>query len=107
MNKEYLIKKAAEHGITLDETTAEKYTNLTDEELDNLQIAGGCGGGSELPSLNDQMEELAAKCPDYDPTYWAVNNGKTSCKYCSHAMVIYDSPMSYLHCKGKLFAVGP
>jgi hypothetical protein len=39
MKKSELIKKAAERGITLDETQAEKYINLSDEELEN--IAGG------------------------------------------------------------------
>ncbi|MDR0904499.1 MAG: hypothetical protein LBM59_07695 [Ruminococcus sp.] len=39
MTKEDLIKKAAARGITLTETEAEKYLNLSDEELEN--IAGG------------------------------------------------------------------
>jgi hypothetical protein len=42
MKKDELIKKAAERGITLDETQAEKYINLSDEELENLEISGGC-----------------------------------------------------------------
>ncbi|MDR0903698.1 MAG: hypothetical protein LBM59_03615 [Ruminococcus sp.] len=43
MNKESLLKKARERGITLDETQAEKYVNLSDEELENLAVSGGCG----------------------------------------------------------------
>jgi hypothetical protein len=44
VKKEDLIKKAAERGIAIDETTAEKYINLSDEELANLDISGGCTG---------------------------------------------------------------
>jgi hypothetical protein len=42
VKKEDLIKKAAERGIAIDETTAEKYIELSDEELANLEASGGC-----------------------------------------------------------------
>jgi hypothetical protein len=58
MKKEDLIKKAAERGITIDETQAEKYINLSDEELENLEVSGGCGGGTELTE-----EEKNRQCP--------------------------------------------
>jgi hypothetical protein len=42
MKKEDIIKKAAERGITIDDTQAEKYIILSDEELANLEASGGC-----------------------------------------------------------------
>jgi DNA-directed RNA polymerase subunit RPC12/RpoP len=42
MKKEDLIKKAAERGMTITEEQAEKYVNLSDEELENLDVSGGC-----------------------------------------------------------------
>ncbi|MDR0975045.1 MAG: hypothetical protein LBL80_05085 [Ruminococcus sp.] len=55
MKKEDLIKKAAERGITLDEAQAEKYISLSDEELENLAVAGGgiCDKDPEPQSMAD------------------------------------------------------
>ncbi|MDR0987610.1 MAG: hypothetical protein LBL98_07975 [Ruminococcus sp.] len=41
MKKEELIAKAHERGITLTELQAEKYIELSDEELENLEASGG------------------------------------------------------------------
>ncbi|MDR0904502.1 MAG: hypothetical protein LBM59_07710 [Ruminococcus sp.] len=41
MKKEDLIKKARERGITLTDEQAEKYINLSEEELENIVGGGG------------------------------------------------------------------
>jgi rubrerythrin len=54
MKKDDLIKLAAARGITLSAAQAEKYTELSDEELENL--SGGtkdCLTGSELGTAYD------------------------------------------------------
>ncbi|MDR0975046.1 MAG: hypothetical protein LBL80_05090 [Ruminococcus sp.] len=80
MKKDELIKKAAEHGITIDETQAEKYLNLSDEELANLEIAGGkCG---EIPPYQSVPNEKAATCPYYERSRDALRN---ACQFCKHA----------------------
>ncbi|MDR0987523.1 MAG: hypothetical protein LBL98_07530 [Ruminococcus sp.] len=42
MKAEDIMKKAAERGITIDAAESEKYVNLSDEELENLSVSGGC-----------------------------------------------------------------
>ncbi|MDR0975048.1 MAG: hypothetical protein LBL80_05100 [Ruminococcus sp.] len=42
MKKDDLIKLAASRGITINEEQAEKFTELSDEELENLASGGGC-----------------------------------------------------------------
>jgi rubrerythrin len=48
MKKDDLIKLAADRGINLSEKQAEKYTELSDEELENL-----AGGGEIKCRIND------------------------------------------------------
>ncbi|MDR0974267.1 MAG: hypothetical protein LBL80_01090 [Ruminococcus sp.] len=75
MKKEDLIKKAAERGITLDEATAENYSNLSDEELANLDISGGCGKGYTEPYIG--MGDEAVNC-----TYYENSKGNAAQKNC-------------------------
>jgi hypothetical protein len=79
MKKEELIRRAAERGITIDETQAEKYVNLSDEELANLEIAGGCGGNP--PAYQLVPKDQAANCAYYEKT---GNPLKNSCQFCKH-----------------------
>ncbi|MDR0974265.1 MAG: hypothetical protein LBL80_01080 [Ruminococcus sp.] len=58
MKKEELIKKAASHGITLDDISAEKYKNLSDEELANLDISGGTNCDSDSKADNKEKEKI-------------------------------------------------
>jgi DNA-directed RNA polymerase subunit RPC12/RpoP len=54
MKKDDLIKLAAARGITLSAAQAEKYTELSDEELENL--SGGtkdCISGKEMATAYD------------------------------------------------------
>ncbi|MDR0975051.1 MAG: hypothetical protein LBL80_05115 [Ruminococcus sp.] len=51
MKKETLIKKAAERGITLTESQAEKYLALSEDELAN--IAGGANDCTQKTNLPD------------------------------------------------------
>jgi hypothetical protein len=81
MKKEELIKRAAERGITLDETQAEKYVNLSDEELANLEISGGACGG-EPPAYQLVPPEYAANCPYYEKS---ANPMRNSCLSCRHS----------------------
>jgi hypothetical protein len=76
MKTEELIKKAAERGVTLDEATAEKYCNLSDEELANLDISGG-GCKNPTPTskrIIDNLDE-AATCIHYDSTLFLTRTG--------------------------------
>jgi bacteriocin-like protein len=92
MKKEDLIKKAAERGITLDETQAEKYITLSDEELENIS-----GGGSNLCGFKQEITDgnKALTCK-----YYSVFDPKRSvqiCGNCSHAMIDSET-LSSLWC---------
>ncbi|MDR0987613.1 MAG: hypothetical protein LBL98_07990 [Ruminococcus sp.] len=72
MKKEELIKKAAERGFALSELQAEKLTELTDEELENLDISGGgCGSGmaNAIAPYPGKIVDLTAylTCGLYEP----------------------------------------
>ncbi|MDR0975053.1 MAG: hypothetical protein LBL80_05125 [Ruminococcus sp.] len=78
MKKEDLIKKAAERGITLDETQAEKYINLSDEELENI-----ASGGSGPCGFKQKVDpKKAINC-----IYYVLCNDGTvrTCYNCAHA----------------------
>ncbi|MDR0987611.1 MAG: hypothetical protein LBL98_07980 [Ruminococcus sp.] len=82
MKKEELIKKAAERGVVLDEAQAEKYTELSDEELDNLSVSGGGCGTPDGKKIDDKT--YAAKCAYFN----RKNNTPitvTYCIYCTNA----------------------
>ncbi|MDR0987607.1 MAG: hypothetical protein LBL98_07960 [Ruminococcus sp.] len=66
MKKEELIKKAAERGVTLTETQAEKYVAISDEELEN--VAGGllCGFKREVTRAEQTRAET---CPYFSRHY--------------------------------------
>ncbi|MDR0904501.1 MAG: hypothetical protein LBM59_07705 [Ruminococcus sp.] len=92
MKKSDLIKKAAEQGVALTEEQAEKYVNLSDEELENLDIAGGgfCGFKKEITDGNK-----ALTC-----RYYSVFDPKRSvqiCGNCSHARIDSET-LSSLWC---------
>jgi DNA-directed RNA polymerase subunit RPC12/RpoP len=82
MKKEDLIKKAAERGITLDETQAEKYINLSDEELEN--IAGGVGlcSAVRVYHCNDCWHE-------FEVTYTGTSDRAVTCPKCKSESVSY------------------
>jgi hypothetical protein len=86
MKKEDLIKRAREHGITLSETQAEKYINLSDEELENLAVAGGTPCTSKIGfKKHVQYPKRAQVCK-----YFELNNtyfGAPNCEGCKHAEV--------------------
>ncbi|MDR0903699.1 MAG: hypothetical protein LBM59_03620 [Ruminococcus sp.] len=81
MKKEELIRRAAEHGISIDETQAEKYINLSDEELENLEISGGACGDPPPPHQLFPVER-AANCAYYEKT---GNPLKNSCQFCKYS----------------------
>ncbi|MDR0904208.1 MAG: hypothetical protein LBM59_06210 [Ruminococcus sp.] len=76
MKKEYIIKKAAECGITMDEKTADKYVNLSEEELENLDISGGACGDGNAKTETDKTETAKNANLTYDPR--RSNNIKTA-----------------------------
>jgi hypothetical protein len=83
MKTDELIQKAAERGLTIDKETAEKYINLSDEELANLNIAGGeedkCSEKTyaEISNLNE-----AERCTYFEAKNENLNNKKCNrCKY--------------------------
>jgi hypothetical protein len=85
MKKEDLIKHAAARGITLSETQAEKYINLSDEELEN--IAGGTASCTEKKGFRHyvQYPKRAQVC-----RFFEFNNtyvGAPNCQGCKHADV--------------------
>ncbi|MDR0975056.1 MAG: hypothetical protein LBL80_05140 [Ruminococcus sp.] len=96
MKKEELIKKAAERGIDIDETAAEKLLHLSDEELANI-AGGGCGdppadtrvfgddlSPSDLIVIND-LDRAAASCEFASPLDGAT---VTNCTLCRTRLVI-------------------
>jgi hypothetical protein len=93
MKKEDLIKKAAERGITIDETTAEKYVSLSDEELENINVSGGC----EKPpdgSVYIEDKNRAKNCAYYDREHY-VTDTCTSCRSC---VVVEEFPRVGVYC---------
>ncbi|MDR0987623.1 MAG: hypothetical protein LBL98_08040 [Ruminococcus sp.] len=67
MKKEELIKKAAERGITLNEEQAESYINLSDEELENLAVSGGCFDFLiKYDTPEETMRKKAGGCSYYE-----------------------------------------
>jgi predicted Zn-ribbon and HTH transcriptional regulator len=82
MKKEDLIKKAAERGITIDETQAEKYINLSDEELEN--IAGGWGVCSVIRVYS------CNKCwHEFEVEYTGTPDKAVTCPKCKSENVSY------------------
>ncbi|MDR0974266.1 MAG: hypothetical protein LBL80_01085 [Ruminococcus sp.] len=81
MKKEVLIKKAASYGITLDETQAEKYSTLSDEELANLDISGGCK--KDNSSEDDKNVRRAVGC-----SLFTAEPG-TSWRHCGNCSNMY------------------
>jgi hypothetical protein len=85
MKKEELIKKAAERGITIDETTAEKYVNLSDEELENLDVSGGGCTGSPFSKVSRDNF-----CSKYVKG-WDINLPTCKpCELCSKSLPVND-----------------
>ncbi|MDR0987616.1 MAG: hypothetical protein LBL98_08005 [Ruminococcus sp.] len=91
MTKEAIIEKAAARNIILSEEAAEQYVNLSEEELENLAVSGGCGGGSSTePAVSskiipDPVAQIKT-CPFYEresyyPNKSEYNNSCDSCKY--------------------------
>ncbi|MDR0975050.1 MAG: hypothetical protein LBL80_05110 [Ruminococcus sp.] len=70
MKKETLIKKAAERGITLTESQAEKYVSISDEELENLDISGG----------RNICEDFGVSCEKYVMRYSGLERACRTCK---------------------------
>jgi hypothetical protein len=86
MKKEDLIKKAAERGITIDETQAEKYINLSDEELANLEVSGGCPTPGNVYK-NAVTDSDANGCEFFDSKSLLE---KQKCSNCKRAEVSTD-----------------
>ncbi|MDR0987606.1 MAG: DUF2624 domain-containing protein [Ruminococcus sp.] len=91
MKKEELIKLAAQRGVTLTETQAEKYASISDEELENI-TGGGliCGFKREITDGNK-----ALSC-----SYYSVSDPKKAvqiCGNCSRA-VIDSETLTGLYC---------
>ncbi|MDR0975054.1 MAG: hypothetical protein LBL80_05130 [Ruminococcus sp.] len=94
MKKEDLIKKAAERGITIDETQADKYISLSDEELANLDIAGGkCARYNSNYGLTVYGEE-ADGCPYFE---FKGSSSEISCFHCANADK-YENTPGYREC---------
>ncbi|MDR0975047.1 MAG: hypothetical protein LBL80_05095 [Ruminococcus sp.] len=85
MKKDDLIKRAAARGITIDESQAEKYLTLSDEELENLAIAGGTPCSEKIGFRKSvPYPKRAQVCKDYrlgNNTYF----GPPNCIACTHA----------------------
>jgi hypothetical protein len=92
LKKEFIIKKAAEQGYSITEEQAEKFSTLSDEELENLNLAGGgCGDPPEDTRVfGDILEPSsvivindAARAPQYcDFTHSIDGNPVTNCSNC-------------------------
>jgi hypothetical protein len=92
MKKEDLIKKAAERGIAIDETQAEKYVNLSDEELANI-----AGGGSNLCGFKHEVNgKNANSCRFYVPG--ATDSTTRSCYNCMNAVAERKGDGFVLYC---------
>jgi bacteriocin-like protein len=86
MKKEDLIKRAAAQGITLTEEQAEKYINLSDEELAN--IAGGGSG----PCRNDRRVldgNEAPNCPYYKDAQ-PIPSHAVHCGFCEYTRYLVN-----------------
>lgn len=87
MKTDELIKKAAKHGLIIDAATADNYVDLSDEELENLDISGGdnkCGGdkdGAKIANLKDDAEN----CPHFEVANPEFPNRK--CNRCKHMVL--------------------
>ncbi|MDR0987617.1 MAG: hypothetical protein LBL98_08010 [Ruminococcus sp.] len=71
MKKEDLIAKAAERGILLDEEAAKKYINLSEEELENLSVSGGCE--TQNPYINQAISYVERLEPYVDQVSQFIN----------------------------------
>jgi hypothetical protein len=91
MKKYDLIKKARERGITIDETQAEKYITLSDEELANLEISGGCG-----PDKDTTIDKH--NCPRGVKQYYRYK-GTEACSYCGYMDITHGNMVTYYACK--------
>ncbi|MDR0904497.1 MAG: hypothetical protein LBM59_07685 [Ruminococcus sp.] len=97
MKKEDLIKMARERGIEIDETQADKYITLSDEELENLAVAGGidrCQPSKGSVRVEDVNK--GKRCSSYSKKD-DENDG--TCLSCKHSERVYAYPMSYCYCK--------
>ncbi|MDR0904209.1 MAG: hypothetical protein LBM59_06215 [Ruminococcus sp.] len=95
MKTEDIIKKASERGIILNETAAEKYIALSDEELTNLAVAGGKDCNDAYYVIED-LEEEAKKCLYFEPSNKNLTTRKCNrCKY----VAINPSDYSKAYCK--------
>ncbi|MDR0904498.1 MAG: hypothetical protein LBM59_07690 [Ruminococcus sp.] len=79
MKKEDLIKKAHERGIAIDETQADKYIALSDDELENLAVAGGCNEKYRHKLDNINYAQTCTKFVSAKPS-----NEGLKCTYCTH-----------------------
>jgi hypothetical protein len=89
VKKDELIKKAAERGITIDETQAEKYINLSDEQL--TAVAGGAGTPPTFGEVEYENGGVEINNPDFaamicgewsaDPEYPSSTHNCWSCFY--------------------------
>ncbi|MDR0975052.1 MAG: hypothetical protein LBL80_05120 [Ruminococcus sp.] len=96
MKKETLIKKAAEHGITLDEMQAEKYLNLSDEELAN--IAGGTNDCGRVKDGRRLFVNEAPGCKYFVPGRLGV---EANCRVCEHSESILEKYEWIYYCKNQ------
>ncbi|MDR0987622.1 MAG: hypothetical protein LBL98_08035 [Ruminococcus sp.] len=79
MKKETLIKLAAERGVKLDESQADKYLELSDEDLENLEAAGGV---CNFDTGYEEDEDI--RRAGYCKIYAATAPGQVSCRTCSN-----------------------
>jgi hypothetical protein len=90
MVKEEIIKKAAEQGITLDETQAEYCINLSDEELEKLTVSGG----AENRNWKPVKEHDALNCNFFAPIGY---NPPRLCFRCHHSIDMYGTLIICTH----------
>jgi hypothetical protein len=85
VKKEDIIKRAAERGITIDAETAEKYINLSEEELLNLDVSGGkC-----LKQAKEKMvlPSEAQTCNYYSPIMPPSQGSVPNCQFCKYIKI--------------------
>jgi hypothetical protein len=95
MKKEDLIKKARERGITIDETQAEKYITLSDEELANLAVSGGgCNPPQKLSpvppnSVRIDYPNHGYNCLGFIDKTPKLDYAYRTCEFCGHSVKCY------------------
>ncbi|MDR0904496.1 MAG: hypothetical protein LBM59_07680 [Ruminococcus sp.] len=100
MKKDDLIKKARDRGIAIDETQADKYITLSDDELENLAVAGGCGEDGKRVAPNE-----AKTCAYFVRRADSTDSDPVKCNYCLHCYTkertVRGLEYSYCYCQSK------